>query len=247
MPKVERKTSRIRTARRNKAKLIHHVDYYKYADHTDQYYNPNEKKIHIRHPFNMLIAGKTGSGKTQFLLDVIRLCRCFHRVKVFCRHPDEPLYRYLKKKYDAKVRVTNDMQKLPPVDEMRGKNNSQTLMVFDDVIGMGRTIQQRILEYFISARKSNCSCAYISQNYFSTPKPIRTQMTYIALMKGITNNDLALISREYSGDKGELESLYHVAMTPKQQTTKKKMMDFLLVSPQEERERMYRMSFTNYI
>ena len=72
-------------------------------------------------------------------------------------------------------------------------------------------------------------------------------MTYIALMKGITNNDLALISREYSDDKGELESLYHVAMTPKQQTTKKKMMDFLLVSPQEERERMYRMSFTHYI
>ena len=57
--------------------------------------NPYFDKHHITIPFRMVIAGGTGSMKTNTALDIIyNMPDTFYRVVIITKNKDEPLYKY---------------------------------------------------------------------------------------------------------------------------------------------------------
>ena len=58
--------------------------------------------------------------------------------------------------------------------------------------------QKQLEQYFIRARKLNCSLVYLSQSYFGVPKMIRMNLNYLIIKRLNTSQDLFRMMREYS-------------------------------------------------
>ena len=55
-----------------------------------------EYKHKINLPFKMLIVGSSGSGKTQTLMNILKIMNgTFHNISIITKNKDEPLYNYL--------------------------------------------------------------------------------------------------------------------------------------------------------
>lgn len=172
-------------------------------------HNPNFREHGINVPFRMIICGASGSGKTNWLLDLIhRMSSTFTNIIICLRSKDEPLYNYLESKIPEgltfyEVQSSND---IPDLDMLE----KQTLIVFDDLVSAGKEVQVKIAEYYIRARKKQVSCVYLSQSYFAIPKIIRQQANYIVLKKINSSKDLSLILKEFPLDikLDELKKIY---------------------------------------
>ena len=91
--------------------------------------NPNYDLHHFEIPFRSLVVAPSGSGKSNFITNLISLfCRgkgTFDQIHIFCKSKDEPLYRFLNDKSKGLIEVHEDLEKLPPLNEL--KPNEQTL------------------------------------------------------------------------------------------------------------------------
>lgn len=174
------------------------MNYYRLTK-TPKVHNPNFKEHGIIVPFRMIICGSSGSGKTNWLLDLIhRMSGTFMNIVVCCRCKEEPLYNYLETKIKDGLtfyEVQNAID-IPDLDLLEPK----TLIVFDDLVSAGKDVQIKIAEYYIRARKKEVSCVYIAQSYFAIPKIIRQQVNYIVLKKINSSKDLSLILKEFPID-----------------------------------------------
>lgn len=186
-------------------------NYYKLAK-PPKTHNPN---YGISHPFYVptrnAIIGQSGSGKTNILLDIIHRFSApkgtFKDLLIYLRSRHEPLYDYLAEKVpETKFIEVNSESDILPVDDL----DNQTLVVFDDLILADKKVQAAIGEYFIRGRKRGLSCIYISQNYFSIPKIIRQQLSYLIMKKINSGRDLNLILQEFplDIDVKELKAIY---------------------------------------
>jgi len=174
------------------------TNYYKLTK-TPKVHNPNFKLHGINVPFRMLIIGASGSGKTNWLLELIhRMSGTFKEIVICLRSKDEPLYNYLESRIPEGLLFyeVQDNSDIPDLDTLE----PQSLIVFDDLISAGRDVQTKIAEYYIRARKKQVSCVYISQSYFAIPKIIRQQANYIILKKINSTKDLSLILKEFPID-----------------------------------------------
>jgi len=95
--------------------------------------------------------------------------------------------------------------------------------------------QKTLEQYFIRARKLNCSLVYISQSYYGVPKMIRQNLNYLIIKRLNTIQDLFRIMREYSLgiDKATLQDIYEDAVNENKQ-------DFLLVDIDAEPQERFR-------
>jgi hypothetical protein len=184
----------------------------------------------------MLIIGGSGAGKTQTLMNILHnFGDTFQNLFVITKNRDEPLYNYLADK-TAKgggVEILEGIQNAPDLDKL--DKEEQTLIVMDDLV-LERN-QHQLEQYFIRARKLNCSLIYISQSYYAVPKMIRQNLTYLVIKRLNTLGDLFRIMREYSlgVEKNELKKIYDASTTNKQ--------DFLLVDLEEAPEDRFRKNF----
>jgi hypothetical protein len=155
----------------------------------------------------------------------------FEEIIVCVRSKHEPLYELLEQKTQGMVKFYENT--IPELDEFKDKK--QRFIVFDDLI-LSKTLQGKIGEYYIRARKYNMSCAYLSQSFYAIPKIIRQQANYIVLKKLGSQKDIKMIIREYSlgMDLDELMSLY-------KDCTKNKL-DFVMIDMQND-DYKYRRSF----
>jgi hypothetical protein len=199
-------------------------------------HNPNYEIHGIKLPFRMLIIGGSGAGKTQTLMNILHnFGDTFQNLFVITKNRDEPLYNYLADK-TAKgggVEILEGIQNAPDLDKL--DKEEQTLIVMDDLV-LERN-QHQLEQYFIRARKLNCSLIYISQSYYAVPKMIRQNLTYLVIKRLNTLGDLFRIMREYSlgVEKNELKKIYDASTTNKQ--------DFLLVDLEEAPEDRFRKNF----
>lgn len=188
-----------------------------------KYHNPGYSKHGIQLPFRMLIAGNSGSMKTNTLLNLIQVMSgTFDYIWVITRNAEEPLYQFLASKIpEGQCSILEGIESIPDLDSLDPAG--QHLIVFDDLVLEKR--QSQIEEYFIRARKvaKGVSCVYLSQNYFRTPKTIRVNCSYIILKKLSSTRDLGMILNDYSLgiSKKDLLAIY-------QQATQRNE-DFLLV------------------
>ena len=115
----------------------------------------------------MCVVAPSGSGKSNFIVNLIHLFSqgkgTFSDICIITRNKDEPLYRWLEQLTDGEVQIKEGLENTPQLDKMNKDENH--LVIFDDLV-LAKD-QSKIENYYIRARKLNCSVAYLSQSYFS--------------------------------------------------------------------------------
>jgi len=203
--------------------------------------NPNYDLHHFETPFRSLVVAPSGSGKSNFITNLISLfCKgkgTFENIYIFCKSRDEALYQFLGDKSKGLIEVHEDLEKLPALNDL--KPNEQTLIIFDDMVNDLKK-HPIISEYFIRGRKRGCSLMFLSQSYFNTPKVIRQNINYCVILKLGGTRDVNSILRECSIGLTKDELLYMY-----QQATKQKFDVFIINLDKSGNER-YRHNFLNY-
>jgi hypothetical protein len=158
----------------------------------------------------------------------------FNNIHIITKNKDESLYNYLESKVDNGLTITEGIDSAPNLDEFDKKE--QSLIVMDDLVLEKN--QKQLEQYFIRARKLNCSLVYLSQSYFGVPKMIRMHLNYLIIKRLNTLQDLFRMMREYSlgVSKDVLVDLYQHSIQDNKQ-------DFLLVDLDSEPKDRFRFNF----
>lgn len=178
--------------------------------------NPNFHLHQLKLPFRMAIVAPSGSGKTNFLLNLIHLFSqgkgTFASLFVITANADEPLYNFLQSKSDQ-IQIKEGLHSLPNLDKFDKEVNH--LVVIDDLV-LSKD-QSAVEKYYIRARKLNVSVIYISQSYFRIPKIIRQNLSYLVLLKLSGERELKLILAEggLGIDRDQLLKIYDYATKEK--------------------------------
>lgn len=200
-------------------------------------HNPHYDRHHIKLPFRMIIAGNSGSGKTQTLLNLLyNMPNTFEKIFIVTKNKDEPLYNFLEDKLgEDGLTIKEGISELPDVDSLDKTQNN--LIVLDDLVNEPSKQQRPICDYFIRARKKNCSIIYISQSFYAVPKLIRDNISYLIIKQVSSMKNLTMICRECSLgiDKKQLKRIYDDATQSKQ--------DFLLIDLEGNKDERFRKNF----
>lgn len=177
------------------------------------YENPeyNQNTMPLKHPFRALLIAQTGGGKTNLLLDIINKCKCFQLIKLFVLNREEPIYEYLTSVLDSNLQIYEGIDSINEhlQNEQNHSEKTQMLYVFDDLVSFSDKQHSQIKKMFIRCRKlaNGISCCYLSQSFYSIPKIIRQQVSYIFVRKIIGNRDLSMILRDTTSGEVTREML----------------------------------------
>jgi len=179
--------------------------------------NPNFHLHKLKLPYRMCVVAPSGSGKSNFLVNLIHLFSqgntgTFASITIITRNKDEPLYKFLASKSDQ-IQIKEGMENIPPLDKM--DKDVSHLVCFDDLV-LAKN-QSAIENYYIRARKLNCSVVYLSQSYFRIPKIIRNNCSYMVLLKLSGDREVNEILKEWGLgiSKEQLIKMYQYATAEK--------------------------------
>ena len=220
------------------------IDFYKQIDKSllKQYRNPNYDKHKITVPFYGIIAGGTGSGKTQTLMNIIRKFNGTFEKMILClKSSDEPLYKHLIQKIPTSNLDVYENGIIPAVDKYKDFDGG-ILVVFDDLVNMKN--QEPIIEWYIRGRKvaGGCSMLYLTQSWFKTPKTIRIQCNHIFLKRLTTLRDLNLVISDYG-----LQGIKKQILKEYKMITNESKVPFMLIRTDVEPEERFSKNFTGFL
>ena len=203
--------------------------------------NPNYHLHNLDIPFRMCIVAPSGSGKTNFLLNLIKVFSqgegTFTDITIVTRNKDEPLYNYLNGEFQQ-IQVKEGMSNTPKLDDMDKRYNH--LVCWDDLV-LSKNLQP-VEEYYMRARKKSCSVIFLSQSYYDIPKFIRKNSTYLVLLDlGGSKREKTAIMNEWSGDldKDELNAVFSDA-------TSVKLRPLIITGGKVARNKKYRKGWLDY-
>lgn len=203
-------------------------------DLLDNAENPNIHLHNLKIPMRMCVVAPSGSGKTNFVVNLIHLFSqgkgTFSDITIITRNKDEPLYRWLEQITDGEVQVKEGLENTPQLDKMSKDENH--LVIFDDLV-LAKD-QSKIENYYIRARKLNCSVIYLSQSYYRIPKIIRNNCSYLVLLKLSGQREVNMILSEggLGVSKDQLLNMYQYA-------TQEKFSPFI-IDYEQEADKRYR-------
>ena len=206
----------------------------------DKAKNPNEHLHHIKIPFRMCVSAPSGSGKTNFILNLISVFSqgegTFQTIEIITRNKSEPLYEYLSKKCPDII-IKEGIKSLPVLDKMDKKQNH--LVVVDDLLL--EKDQTPIINYYIRCRKLNCSIAYLSQSYFDIPSLIRKNCSYLVFLKIGSLREIKDILRNFGLgiSKEQLLNMYEYAVAEK--------FDVFLLDLEADKDKRFRKNWTEFL
>ena len=147
--------------------------------------NHNKRWPHIPDcPYRVLIIGRSGSGKTNALLNLINEQRDIDKIYLYAKDLSESKYEYLiRNRENAGIKHVNDSNAFiecsntiddiyENIDCYNPSRKRKILIIFHDMIAdimTNKKIQSIIKELFIRCRKLNVSLVFITQSYFSVP------------------------------------------------------------------------------
>ena len=197
--------------------------------------NPNLELHQMKLPFRCCVVAPSGAGKTNWLINLVKLFSegrgTFASIFILTRNADEPLYNFLKTKHDS-IQIKEGIHNLPPLDKFDKKVSH--LVVLDDLV---LDDQKAVERYYIRCRKLNVSIIFLSQSFFRISKLIRSNCSYLVILKLSGDRDMRLILTEFGLglQKEQLLAMY------KHATAKK--FNFLFVDMEEESEKRFRHNF----
>ena len=210
----------------------------KYLDPVE---NPNEDLHNIKLPFRMCVVAPSGTGKTNFLLNLIKVFSArdgtFADISIITRNKDEPLYNYLSGEFEQ-IQIKEGMHSTPKLDDMDKRDNH--LVVWDDLV-LSKNLNS-VEEYYMRARKKNCSVVFLSQSYYDIPKFIRKNSNYLVLLDlGGSKREQTAILNEWSSDldKDELKAVYNDAVSVP-------LRPLIITGGKVERNKKYRRGWLEY-
>ncbi len=214
-------------SKRNKSTSTEIINFYELDEvkkHACDYVNPNYdyQKMPLKHPLRMVICGASGGGKSNLLLNIIKLMGgTFEKLLFFTQDKDEQLYNFLEEKLDPTL--FEIFERIESVNNYNFNNleEKQHLIVFDDMCIETEKKQQQICELFIRGRKMahkcGCSLIYLTQSYFQVPAIIRKQMT--SLINGKRDARSILRDCSTSATAEKLHNMYEKCCIPEDITT----------------------------
>lgn len=247
--KIDKNDSLINIQRKNdirkkpKGKVNEIVNFYeiipkKYLDNIE---NNNYNLHHIDIPFRMCVVAPSGSGKSNFVLNLIRVFSqgkgTFSDITIVTRNKDEPLYNWLVGR-DDNIKVLEGMNNNPKLDDYDKECNH--LLIWDDLV-LSKNLES-VSDYYIRARKKNVSLLFLSQSYSDIPTIIRKNSSYLVLFDlGGSKREQNYIMREWAGnlDKDELEAIYKDA-------TSEKLSPLIIKGGKTNENEKYRKGFTEF-
>jgi hypothetical protein len=211
----------------------------KYLNNTD---NPNYDLHNIDLPFRMIIVAPSGSGKTNFLLNLLNLfCKgngTFLTINIITANKNEPLYEYIENEHKP-ISINEGIQNTPPLDDF--DKNYNHLVVWDDLV---LSKNQHVIEqYFLRARKQNVSVVYLSQSYYDIPKFIRKNSNYLVLLNlnGSKREQTAILNEWATDlDKETLNNIYNDAVS-------EPMRPLIIKGGKTDENKKYRKGFLTYM
>ena len=157
----------------------------------DNYTNEDKTEHNLKwpyipdHPYRILSAGGSGSGKTNPLLNLINNQPDIDKIYLYAKDPYEAKYQYLINKHEkvgldhfndlkAFMEYSNDLQDVyKNIEDYNPRKKRKILIVFDDMIAdviNNKKLNSAVTELFIRGRKLNISIVFITQSYFKCLK-----------------------------------------------------------------------------
>ena len=152
----------------------------------------------------MLIAGNSGSGKTNTLMHILQAPLVYYdQIHLYAKNLDQDKYINLIDKMNGiseqvgypVLIASND--EIIPVDQL--DNDMQRVVIFDDYVC--EKVQKPLIDYFIQGRHKNCSVIYLTQSFYGCPKSIRLNCSHFCLYDFPSSRERNLISQELGIDK----------------------------------------------
>jgi hypothetical protein len=236
---IEKKYN-IRKKPKNDGNIINFYDVIpkKYLNNPE---NPNWDKHNIDIPFRMCVVAPSGSGKTNFIINIIKIFSegkgTFADISIITRNKDEPLYNWLSVQNES-ITVKEGMTNNPKLDDFDKDYNH--LLIWDDLV-LSKNLDS-VCEYYIRARKKNESLMFLSQSYADIPKMIRKNSDYLILFDlGGSTREQNYIMREWGSDleKEQLHAIYKDA-------TSKDLNPLIIKGGKVAKNKKYRKSFLEY-
>lgn len=240
MPRQKKQTTVMNTSKEKKDGIINFYEIIpkKYLDESE---NPNYNLHNIKIPFRMCIVAPSGSGKTNFVLNLLSIFSkgkgTFVDITIITANKDEPLYNYLQGEHESIV-IKEGLHNIPKLDDMDKKYNH--LVIFDDLV-LEKNLKP-IENYYMRARKKNCSVAFLSQSYFDIPLFIRKNSSYLVLFHlGGNKRERTAILKEWTNDleEPELTAIYNDA-------TQKDLQPLIITGGKIDKNKKYRKGWTEY-
>jgi len=210
----------------------------KYLDEID---NPNVNIHHLDIPFRMCVVAPSGSGKTNFLMNLLKVFSqgkgTFADIAIVTSNKDEPLYNWVSGE-NERIKVSEGMASTPKLDDLDKKENH--LVVWDDLV-LNKN-QDAVEKFYMRARKRNCSVVYLSQSYYDIPKFIRKNSNYLVILNlGGSKREQTAILNEWGTDldRDELQAIY-------QDATSEHMRPLIIKGGKSKRNEKYRKGWDDY-
>lgn len=162
----------------------------------------------IGEDFRLLMSGKSGCGKTNTLMHMLRKPLIyFDKIYIYTPNAHQEkiidlaeLMDKISEKVGYPVMEIMDADYIKDTNEYPSDTNRK-VVIFDDLMNANDKIQKKIANHFTDGRHHNISPIYLSQSYFDIPKKIRTNCTNMVLYNPTTERDLSEISRDNRIDK----------------------------------------------
>ena len=143
----------------------------------------------LNHPTNCLITGKTNSGKSNILMNLIAQNCIYEKIYIYTNNLDDK-YAWLKNKFKNDVYIYINEINFSDIDK-----KYVNLVVFDDLVFSNK----KISTFFTQSRKLNVSCIFISHRYFSIDRLLRNNLDYIIFTK-LDKREISMIYNDISLD-----------------------------------------------
>ena len=124
----------------------------------------------LSHPKNASIIGKTNSGKSNIIMNLIAQNSIYEKIYIYTNDVDDK-YSWLKNKFKNDVFIYINEINFDEIDK-----DKINLVIFDDLVFSNK----KISEFYCRSRKLNCSCVFIGHRYFKNiDRTLKNNIDYL--------------------------------------------------------------------